>query len=62
MGILEAEVFFCAGGGYLIPGKHTALNQYITQPTLKQVEAVSSSLECSAPLFDLEGGRSIEII
>ncbi len=57
---LGNEVYFPAGGTYLIPGKFSMLNRYIAQPGVEQLRTVVASSSTCKSLYEIEGGDSIE--
>ena len=58
--ILENTYFFPAGGTYIIPGKYSALNDYVAQPSFDQLKSVVESTNTCKNIFGLEGGNSIK--
>ncbi len=58
--ILDPEIYFFAGGTYLIPGKYAELNQYIAQPTTKQICQFLEQNGQRTKVVDLEGGGTLE--
>ncbi len=44
--IIKPEVFFPAGGSYIIPGKYSPLNNYIARPDFKVIEKTLKIKNC----------------
>lgn len=57
--ILAPEHYFFAGGSYVIPGKYSALNKYIAQPTLDQIEELVAG-KLKIGFHRLEGGGTLQ--
>lgn len=55
--ILKPNIFFQAGGTYIISGKFHSLNRYIAQPTQNQI--VKKIKFKKTKVIDIEGGNSI---
>jgi hypothetical protein len=58
--ILKPNIYFFAGGTYIIPGKYAALNKFIAQPTMKQIREFLQKNDSQTKIAELEGGGTLE--